>query len=146
MGIRKKKCENRYLHILICIFVLSVHILPGSFFQYQSELDPLDEILRNVAEYCERLDHSVLDFICLENIEERFYKIPRNSKKTSPFKLNTYTYDFQMIKKSEEIEETRRLLKKNGEVLDGKITELETDLFKYGKITIAPIRLLGKSR
>jgi hypothetical protein len=130
---------------LFCVIFGGLTLQGQGFVPSDNEMK-LDEILRNVAEYCERLDHSVLDFICLENIEERFYKIPRYSKKTSAFKLNTYTYDFQLIKKGEEIKETRRLLKKNGEDLDGKITELQTDLFKYGKITIASIRLLGKSR
>ncbi len=85
----------------------------------------LRRALRSVAEYCEKVKRMALFYVCTEKVEdtqyffrgvtrasgllreERIFEIGRLARKT-------YTYDYQLVKKGEDIQEDRTLLEENG--------------------------------
>ena len=85
----------------------------------------LQEILRSTGEYCERVKQIALHYICQENIidienffhgasralgmqrEEKAFIIRR-------FKRRAYRYDYQLIRKGDDLLEQRIMLEKNG--------------------------------
>jgi len=85
----------------------------------------LQEILRSACEYCERVKKIAFYYICLENIVdiENFFKgvssesgMQREEKAFSIRRVRrmTYSYDYQLIKKGDNLLEQRVLLEKNG--------------------------------
>ena len=89
----------------------------------------LQAILEKCAEYCEKLDKSVLYFVCREKLVEEQYEPhstigdPRDFR--SPYantaglsqvsKTREFVYDYQLVRKAGKIEESRTLIKENGE-------------------------------
>ena len=116
--------------------------------RYQAIL-PL--ILKKSAEYCKRLESSLLDFICEEEIVERvdtyldlIQQLPIendfNLRSTIPREVkNKYLYDYQLIRKNNKIKETRILLKENGKKKNIKNAKLKTSAFAYENLVFAPL-------
>lgn len=122
----------------------------------------LNKILQKSKEYCRKLEKGAFNFVCLEEIVERFYhegvdrqmmveggqhdRIPRDAygyevyKKT---KENTFLYEYQLISKEGRDMEKRTLLEKNGRKKNEKNATLETQYFRYGRIVFGPIGLLN---
>jgi len=115
--------------------------------QYQTIL-PI--ILKESAEYCQRLESSLLDFICEEEIVEKVYTyldliqmfpiendfLIRSARRE--FK-NKYLDDYQVIRKNNKITETRILLKENGKKRNTKNARLKTSAFIYKNLVFAPL-------
>ena len=85
----------------------------------------LQEILQSTGEYCERVKQIALYYICQENIVdiENFFRgtsraleMQREEKafKIRRVKRQTYTYDYQLIRKGDDLSERRIMLEKNG--------------------------------
>jgi hypothetical protein len=154
------------------IFLLSFFFLPakgavGFLFQEsgQSEKITLVKILKKTGEYCRKLSHAALYFVCLEEVTETI-DISRDKvlkilfvKPTSPghrrllettlkspdkIVENTYVYDYQLIQKEDETEEQRILLKENGKKRHEENAELKTVMFRYEKVLFGPIDLLSR--
>ena len=123
--------------------------------------DDLEIILEKSADYCERLANSALHFICEETIKEEIQGsggfIARSPTITLPGNIrmvtggrgrkierNAYVYDYQLIKKGENIEETRILLKENGKKKYEKNAPLKTKRFYSKRSVFGPVGLLGK--
>jgi len=84
----------------------------------------LKTILEETGKYCERIKNIALFFVCKEKIVNTYYKyketrywnlffsIPgyREKHKTK----NTFTYDYQLIKKGDELQEKRILIEEDG--------------------------------
>lgn len=125
----------------------------------------LETILRKCAEYCEKLANSALFFVCREKIKEVLYQHPQGmihvSKTTITSSggatsrtyrtlsqprttVNKYVYDYQLVKKGEKIEESRTLLKENGEKKDEKNAILKTQRFYSERSAFGPIGLLSR--
>jgi hypothetical protein len=106
----------------------------------QERAGNLEHILAKAAEYCQRLEQVSLHFVCTEEIEERLYYSGRF------YKENNYTYDYQLIRKGEGIQERRTLLEENGKSRHEENAELKTHRFFHKHVIFGPIGLLSESQ
>ena len=152
----------KYWAFLILFVICSMY--PFGFptkYGAQNEEEDLNLVLKNCADYCDKLMNSILYFICDEKITEEIHKPPsvvRMSKELGteriesqiriPSKLlenNEYVYDYQLIRKNKEIKETRILIKENGKEKREKGAKLKTRVFKYKNVIFGPIGLFSHS-
>jgi hypothetical protein len=100
----------------------------------------LTEILASTREYCERVKAMALQFVCIEKITdvENFFggissssTIIRDEKIFSVrnIKRRTFSHDYQLIKKGEDISERRILLERNGRKTH--VEDVDLDQLKY---------------
>lgn len=124
------------------------------------EEEKLDKILKQCAEYCEKLVGASLFFVCEEKIEEKIYRpgggiivgsadadqitIYHDERRPRLTEKNTYLYDYQLIKKGEKIEESRILLEENGKKRNEKNAPLKTKRFQSEKSVFGPVGLLSR--
>ena len=127
--------------------------------QISADIDDLSAILKKCGEYCSRLQNVTLDFVCLEKIEEKLFAGgnsifgPTNSVGSTwrlrgpPLltKKNNLIYDYQLIRKKGIINESRTLLKENGETKHEKDAPLKTLSYWHKHIVLGPIGLLSPS-
>lgn len=102
-------------------------------------IDPgvLPRILENVADYCDRLRATSLNFFCIEEITETVFKSLQWRGKSRQ-EENTYVYGYQLVKDSGAAREKRALFQVNGrEELKENVTL--GSRFKYEKIVYAPL-------
>lgn len=129
----------------------------------------LASVISSAREYCAKLERAALDFVCIEEVEERLdlslddraglertaqarvrdpgtqmetrsrYVIRRNPKQR-----NTYLYDYQFIRREGQVEERRILLKKNGKKADPQEPTPRLGAFTYSEVLMAPVRLLDE--
>jgi hypothetical protein len=96
---------------------------------FQNGQEKLKQILNKTADYCERVKKIALYYVCIENTKDKvfFYRSSR-SVKESPYgdmevvpsrvlslkrtRNYSYSFDYQLIKRGEELEEQRIPLKK----------------------------------
>ncbi len=130
-------------------------------------LDNIGEILKNCADYCERLEVAALYYICTERIKEtifpgrylRLYRIGRpppfrrKDRIWDPMQAgtrdnngekNNYVYDYQIIRKDNRITERRILKEENGQLRNRAFDPLRTKRFYFNKAIYGPIGLLGR--
>ena len=98
----------------------------------------LDRILKRCASYCEELENLAFRFTCKEHINEDIYWGPFKAK-------NTYTYDYYLQIKRDEIIESRILREENGKKRFDMNSELKTNAFFSEKSMFAAARFLSKS-
>jgi hypothetical protein len=114
----------------------------------------LETVLTRAADYCDKLDRSVLNFVCKERIEEWFRpdfhpRVSRMGKQTFVYLGRTekhrFLYDYQLIRGREGyITESRVLLeddKKKVHVVDAP---LKTRSFTHAKIVMGPLGVLRR--
>jgi len=108
----------------------------------------IEEILKKCAEYCERLKSAALYFVCEEKIKEIIILKPRvessRLKVPAVTERNEYIYDYQLIKKGEDVKESRTLIEENKEKRDVKDASLKTKRFYSLKSVFGPVGFLGK--
>jgi len=121
----------------------------------------LKTILKQTAEYCERLKQMAFDFVCHENIQEEsyFYKKteridPRYIGTATPMKkvdlklqrkrIKTWIYDYQMIKKGETLEEKRILLEENAKEKHVENAELKIKGSQAKFLVYGPVGFLSR--
>jgi hypothetical protein len=124
----------------------------------------LPGILEDCAHYCDRLQGSILDFVCTEGITETIRGIVTTksvSANGSAFGAKYFTgqpvfggaaerfkfvYDYQLVRdRSGTITETRTLLEANGRRVEEKNAPLFTHAFHYTYIIMGPVDLLGRN-
>ena len=109
----------------------------------------LEAVLKNCADYCKKLEHSSLYFVCTEEIIERIYYFLRPTsiglRPTGLFKKNTFIYDYQLIRKDNKIIEKRNLIRENGKKKDEKDASLKTEMFEHKYVVFGPIGLLSEA-
>ena len=125
----------------------------------QRPADPnqLATILDRCGNYCERLENSVLNFICVETIREEIFKPKVSEVYYSPYNFNSFreivdkrtakndfVYDYQLIRKAGKDEELRTLLLENGEKKREPNAKLKTSGFSFENIVFGPIVLLSR--
>ncbi len=124
---------------------LLLFLIPFSFLSYAQaasslnspqDQEKLSRILEKTAAYCERVKEIALYYVCIENTKDKiFYYRSSQSVKESPYgetevvpsrtlalrrtRNYSYTFDYQLIKKGEELEEQRIPLKKNKRTKEG---------------------------
>jgi hypothetical protein len=143
---------------------------------FQNSPADLADILNRCGAYCDRLSGAILDFVCLERIEEMVADLAFTSKDTgSAGFVNTqdltkvakssdpgqmvsavrvrkrvrshFVYDYQLIQdRPGHITETRTLVKDNGRSVLEKNAPLKTQVFSYQFIVMGPVTLLGRDR
>lgn len=97
---------------------------------------PLQKILQSVGQYCEKVKGVALFYVCKEKIidkeylfedvtgasgllrEERIFQVRRINRRT-------YSYDYQLIKKGDDLSEERTLLEENGKKKNMKNADLK---------------------
>jgi hypothetical protein len=108
----------------------------------------IEQILEKCAEYCEKLKSSALHFVCEEKIKEEIVLKPRiespRLKAPAVKERNEYVYDYQLIKKGEDVKESRTLIEENGEKRNIKDAPLKTKRFYSLKSVFGPVGFLGK--
>jgi len=155
---------NKLIKRLMLLFVILI------FFQYipaqekpkiAADKAKLAAILRKTRQYCAKLENAAFYFVCLEEVTEKisipkgFVQVPiavnvrdlesstRRLKRTGKTKVNTFLYEYQLIRKEGQDEETRILLKKNGKKSYQKDAMLEISQFQYEKLIFGPSGLLS---
>jgi len=122
---------KRILLLLIIPMILIITTQKASPKYYQTDQANLNQIMKKVAEYCERVKSIALFYVCKENIKDKrkFYRVS-NTLRIKPYgspefilDLKTlrlrrtrnisYLYDYQLINKEQKLQEQRTLLKKN---------------------------------
>lgn len=108
----------------------------------------LRDILEKCATYCRKLEDASLFFVCKEEIKERIFyeqKVPTIYKiPSSFFDENFYIYDYQLIRKGNQIEEQRILIQENGKEKYEKDAKLKTRNFWYRNVIFGPVGVLSK--
>ncbi len=132
--------KQRILISAIIFIVLSSQIYSQRANSNSTNQVELDTILKKCADYCENLDNVVLFFVCQEKIKEEI----RLSTHTAKKERNVYVYDYQLIRKENEINERRILLEENGQKKHEKNAQLKTKIFTFKNIIFGPIDLLSE--
>jgi len=101
---------------------------------------PLEEILKQTAAYCARLEDSALRFVCEEKAVEYQYLIQTKI----PHK-NEWLYDYQLIRRGGEVEEKRTLLQENGKEKREENAALKTSRVWYKNVIMGPVGLLSSA-
>ena len=130
----------------------------------------LESLLEKTAEYCRKLESTVLYFICREEISEKIdpaldFPPPPTIRSwsnienwngidsrgavvisSSPPKIkNSYVYDYQCVRKNERLWETRTLLEENGRRKDEPNAALKTSIIYYANAMLGPAGIFRKS-
>ncbi len=122
------------------IFLLAaVMVLPSARHAFQDPTDHerLAAILKRSKEYCRRLDNAALDFVCLEEVTER--------TRFTSMEADVYLYDYQFVRKNQEMKEKRNLLAVNGKKKMSQDQPLQTVVFRYENALFGPVGLLSES-
>lgn len=138
------------------IFIL---ILLSPSFQVQNESAQTDQtkmvqILKRSSEYCRRLDQAALDFVCMEEVSEKYIDVIQFVERfgigalldKEVVRKHQYLYDYQFIRKDDRKIEKRILLEENGVKKREEVTKLKTIMFQYKNILYGPINLLAEDR
>ncbi len=113
----------------------------------------LESLLARAAEYCDRLDRSVLNFVCRERIEEWF--LPEVRPRTFSPQLGTYfvgkreshryLYDYQIVREREGlVDERRTLLEEDQKRVSIPGSPLKTRSFSHARVVMGPLGLLRR--
>jgi hypothetical protein len=105
--------------------------------QNQAAPSRLAAVLEKSRKYCQRLDQAALDFVCFEEVTEM-------TRHYSP-RTDIYLYDYQFIRKNNEIKERRDLVSVNGDKTDKRDASLDTLAFQYKNVLFGPVGLLSKT-
>jgi hypothetical protein len=130
------------------------------------EIDLLG-LLQRAAEYCQKLESSILDFFCREEVEETIdltldaekpeapldewrYLSGRNAGtkfisagRVKKFK-NSFFYDYQCLRADRVITEKRTLLREGAEARNEPDAKLKLSGFAYFNNLLSPINLFGE--
>jgi len=151
---------KKYLFLLMALIILFVGPQRTSPMCSQADGLNLSKILNKTAKYCERVKSIALFYVCQEEIKDKatFYRVS-STMRTTPYgpvevvpskalKLRrtrnySYLYDYQLIKKGEDLSEQRILLKRNGKKKRKENAELEVK-FSSKYIIYGPVGFLSR--
>ena len=151
--------KRRALISVLIFIIFSIQIYSQVASTNSANQEELELILKKCAEYCEKLSNSVLDFICNEKIKEEINisgdRQPQEVTELADgtitsvvagpnMELNTYIYDYQMIRKDNKISNRRILLRENGKKKNEVDAQLKTKRYKHHNILFGPIGLLAE--
>jgi hypothetical protein len=134
-------------------------------FDQQAARFDLQDFLEKAAAYCEKLEKAHLNFVCEEEIDERVDPaldprpapssqeggsrvtgatrppvVPRWNIRESK---RTFLYDYQCIRAAGQVQETRTLLKENGEKRNEPQATLATSTFVYANVLQGPVGIFA---
>ncbi len=116
---------------------------------------PPESLLRSAAAYCRRLQGAALFFICREEVGERVSKVLLSKVDGATLRESLmfyeggdryrhWTYDYQLIRRQGQFQETRILLRENGEHRHIENAQLGTERFWHSNVILGPVGLLGE--
>lgn len=121
----------------------------------------LEKILKETADYCEKLKAMALNFVCQERIQEKTNEFEKRlifsptkgagvvgfyeDLKISRTKKGSYVYDYQMIKKGDDFKEKRDLLEDNGKKRNDKDVQPKTMRLSAKYLVFGPVGFLSKT-
>jgi len=135
--------KNRILFFILFLIILSTQFLSQIENSDKRAQEELEEILKECAEYCERLDNVSLYFVCKEKITEDIF---RGDSFAMGEGRNTYIYDYQLIRKENKFVEQRILIEENGQKRNSLDAQLKTKRFHHKYIVFGPIGLLDQEQ
>lgn len=113
----------------------------------------LPDILKATGAYCETVKQMALFFICTERIREEENSFSRgtgasrsspDALKVSKTKTRTFVYDYQIVKKNDDVSEKRTLLEENGRRRYEENAELSTLKFSARNLVYGPVGFLSR--
>lgn len=138
-------------------FILCIGLIIGLFFlntQYTFTAGitvdniVLEEILQRCALYCENLESAALFYVCKEKVKEEIVikqEIRIGTNRTPAVKeINSYIYDYQLIRKGGKSEENRILIEENGKKKSIKDASMKTKRFFSERSIYGPVGFLSK--
>jgi hypothetical protein len=129
--------------------------------QSSSSID-LQSLLAKLSNYAQRLENSVLDFICREEISEKIdYLLDDgevrpladawsigagvSARYRRPAVINnSFVYDYQCIRINKQIRETRMLLEENKIKKNEPNAKLKTSNFVYQTVLLGPVGIFAE--
>lgn len=103
----------------------------------------LEKILKRCALYCENLKSAALFYVCKEKVKEEIIikqEIRIGTSITPAVKvINSYTYDYQLIRKGDKFEEKRILIEENGKKKNIKDASMKTKRFFSERSIYGPV-------
>lgn len=136
--------------LLLSFFILRLCLgtLISGTVQGAEQESMLDAILKKEAEYCEKLSHVVLFYVCNEDIKETVYDPIRNLNRRFVYKgqvkKNRYIYEYQLIQKEGQVEEKRILIEENGNKTRQLDASVKLIRASYSKLVAGPIALFSE--
>ena len=144
----------------LLVFAAFLASLPGAGQNIRPAAD-LPSLLKKTAEYCRKLESSVLDFVCREEINEMidpaldapprptiitWTTLEQRAFATAPLPKikNSYVYDYQCIRSGGAISEIRTLLQENRKKKNEPNAKLKTSIFVYGTVLLGPVGILAE--
>jgi len=138
-------------------FILCIGLIIGIFFfntQYTFtsgiavDNAVLEEILKRCALCCEDLESAALFYVCKEKVKEEIVikqEIRIGTNITPAVKeINSYIYDYQLIRKGDKFEEKRILIEENGKKKSIKDASMKTKRFFSERSIYGPVGFLSK--
>lgn len=151
---------KKHFFLLMALIILFITPQRTSPLCSQANETNLSKILNKTAKYCERVKSIALFYVCQEEIKEKtnFYRVA-STMRTTPYGLveevpskvlklrrtrnYSYLYDYQLIKKGEDLSEQRTLLEKNGRKKRKENAELEVK-FSSAYVIYGPVGFLSR--
>jgi hypothetical protein len=141
-----KPLAHRLTILLFSLF--SAHFLSSGSIGILQDIDQsrLPKILDELASYCRKFGNASLNYVCLEDVEEIVYSPYRQRPRafSGSFytrKINQYVYDYQLLKKGEDIREQRILIEENGKKKHVENADLQAVRFQYWHVILGPMLL-----
>ena len=152
--------KNKTILLVIFIIFLSAQFFAWTENSNKNDQEELKIILKKCAEYCERVKSIALFYMCQEEIKEKtkIYRIA-DTLRTTPYGIteivpgeslklkrtitSSYLYDYQLMKKEEELQEQRILLEKNKRKKHIENAELEVR-FNAAYLIYGPVGFLSR--
>lgn len=133
--------KNKTILLVIFLIFLSTQFFSQTDNPKMVDQEELELILKKCAEYCKRLENTILDFVCKEKITEEIFPYHLGFPKKE---INTYIYDYQLVRQRDTINERRILLRENGLDYKKLDAQLQTKRFHHKHVVFGPIGLLGQ--
>ncbi len=152
---REIRIKTGFVLLFLCLFsaVITAHV--KSTIPDVKEAD-LEKILEKTSAYCERVKRIALYYVCREKIsdkENHFNRITAASgmvREARAYSLRStetqnFVYDYQLVKKDEEIKEQRILLEENGKERREENADLKKIKYFSQYLVFGPVGFLSSS-
>jgi hypothetical protein len=166
IGKRTKLAPQEKLIGRFLLFIILLTLCGFSWFSFPQEnkiikgREELSKILEKTGDYCEKVKKMALFYVCKEKIVKKRYlyktedyrmKFPdvdawewKRRLKVKGSKKNTYTYDYQLIKKGDELKERRILLEEDGKQKLEENAELKMVKYASKYLVYGPVGFMSK--
>lgn len=150
-------CFRYFIISLVAVSILFSLSILAQDAPAQAGQTKMGQILEKSREYCQRLDKVALDFVCVEEVSEKYTDIIHALEMVRGYmgsrvvekemvRKHKYLYDYQFIRKEDRKIEKRILLEEDGAKKKEEVTRLGTKMFQYKNVLFGPINLLAEDR